>query len=170
MLWRAPGLQSASGPGLAFIVFAEAALHMPGAPVWAALFFGMLFTLGLSSMFGNMESIVTPLLDMGMLPRGVPKEAFTGKGSGPAEPALHLQWSTLLSSHSGAGGKRQDADCLPLSPGLICLVCLLASTCFTLQSGSYWLEIFDSYVASLNLIVFAFFEVVGVVYIYGLWR
>ncbi|XP_040833251.1 inactive sodium-dependent neutral amino acid transporter B(0)AT3 [Ochotona curzoniae] len=123
--------KSASGPGLAFIVFAEAALHMPGAPVWAALFFGMLFTLGLSSMFGNMESIVTPLLDMGMLPRGVPKEAFTG---------------------------------------LICLVCLLASTCFTLQSGSYWLEIFDSYVASLNLIVFAFFEVVGVVYIYGLWR
>ena len=38
-------LQSASGPGLAFIVFTEAVLHMPGASVWSVLFFGMLFTL-----------------------------------------------------------------------------------------------------------------------------
>lgn len=72
-------LQSASGPGLAFIVFTEAVLHMPAASVWSVLFFGMLFTLGLSSMFGNMESVITPLFDMGILPRGIPKEAMTGK-------------------------------------------------------------------------------------------
>lgn len=72
-------LQSASGTGLAFIVFTEAILHMPGAPVWAVLFFMTLFTLGLSSMFGNMEGIITPLLDMGVLPRWVPKEAMTGE-------------------------------------------------------------------------------------------
>ncbi|XP_066099404.1 inactive sodium-dependent neutral amino acid transporter B(0)AT3 isoform X2 [Saccopteryx bilineata] len=123
--------KSASGTGLAFIIFAEAILHMPGAPVWAVLFFVMLFTLGLSSMFGYMESIITPLLDMKVLPKWVPKEVLTGA---------------------------------------VCLVCFLLSTCFTLQSGSYWLEVFDNHVASLNLIIFAFFEVAGVIYVYGLER
>lgn len=78
-------MQSASGTGLAFIVFAEAVLHMPGAPVWAVLFFGMLFSLGLSSMFGNMESILTPLFDQWVRPRRVPKEVLTGEW--PAGPA-----------------------------------------------------------------------------------
>ncbi|XP_023562751.1 sodium-dependent neutral amino acid transporter B(0)AT3 isoform X4 [Octodon degus] len=123
--------QGTSGPGLAFIVFTEAVLHMPGAPVWAVLFFGMLFSLGLSSMFGNMESVITPLLDMGIFPQWVPKEVITG---------------------------------------LACLVCFLSATCFTLQSGSYWLEVFDNFAASLNLVIFAFLEVVGVVYVYGMKR
>uniref|UniRef100_G1U649 Solute carrier family 6 member 18 n=1 Tax=Oryctolagus cuniculus TaxID=9986 RepID=G1U649_RABIT len=35
------------------------------------------------------------------------------------------------------------------------------TTCFMLQSRSYWLEIFNSYAASFNLIVLTFFEVVG---------
>ncbi|XP_035876189.1 inactive sodium-dependent neutral amino acid transporter B(0)AT3 isoform X2 [Phyllostomus discolor] len=121
--------KSASGTGLAFIVFTEAILHMPGAPVWAVLFFITLFTLGLSSMFGNMEGIITPILDTGVMPRWVPKEAITGA---------------------------------------VCLVCFLSSSCFTLQSGNYWLEIFDNYAASLNLIMFAFMEVVGVIYVYGM--
>ncbi|XP_011385917.1 sodium-dependent neutral amino acid transporter B(0)AT3-like, partial [Pteropus vampyrus] len=123
--------KSASGPGLAFIAFAEAVLHMPGAPAWAVLFFAMLFSLGLSSMFGNMESIIAPLLDMGVLPRSVPKEVLTGA---------------------------------------VCLVCFSLATCFSLQSGSYWLEVFDNYLAALNLILFAFFEVVSVAYVYGLER
>ncbi|XP_003462143.1 inactive sodium-dependent neutral amino acid transporter B(0)AT3 isoform X1 [Cavia porcellus] len=123
--------QGTSGPGLAFIVFTEAVLHMPGAPVWAVLFFGMLFSLGLSSMFGNMEGVITPLLDMGVLPRWVPKEVLTG---------------------------------------LACLVCFLSATCFTLQSGSYWLEVFDNFAASLNLVTFALLEVVGVTYVYGMER
>ncbi|XP_006762520.1 PREDICTED: sodium-dependent neutral amino acid transporter B(0)AT3 isoform X1 [Myotis davidii] len=123
--------KSASGTGLAFIVFTEAILHMPGAPAWAVLFFAMLFTLGLSSMFGNIEGVITPLLDMGVLPRWVPKEILTGT---------------------------------------VCLLCFLVATCFTLQSGNYWLEVFDKYAASLNLIIFAFFEVIGVVYVYGMER
>ncbi|XP_032717725.1 inactive sodium-dependent neutral amino acid transporter B(0)AT3 [Lontra canadensis] len=121
--------KSASGTGLAFVVFTEAVLHMPGAPGWAVLFFGMLFTLGLSSMFGNMESIITPLLDMGVVRRSVPKEVLTG---------------------------------------LVCLLCFLSATGFALQSGSYWLRVFDNYAAPLNLIIFAFFEVVGVAYVYGM--
>uniref|UniRef100_A0A8C7C4M8 Solute carrier family 6 member 18 n=1 Tax=Neovison vison TaxID=452646 RepID=A0A8C7C4M8_NEOVI len=123
--------KSASGTGLAFVVFTEAVLHMPGAPGWAVLFFGMLFTLGLSSMFGNLEGIITPLLDLGVLRRSVPKEVLTG---------------------------------------LVCLLCFLSATCFALQSGSYWLQVFDSYAAPLNLIIFAFFEVVGIAYVYGMPR
>lgn len=49
-------------------------------------------------------------------------------------------------------------------------MCFLSATCFTLQSGNYWLEVFDNYVAPLNLMVFAFFEVVGVAYVYGMQR
>lgn len=54
--------------------------------------------------------------------------------------------------------------------GVICLVSFLSAICFTLQSGSYWLEIFDSFAASLNLIIFAFMEVVGVIHVYGMKR
>uniref|UniRef100_A0A8C6HGF0 Transporter n=1 Tax=Mus spicilegus TaxID=10103 RepID=A0A8C6HGF0_MUSSI len=58
----------------------------------------------------------------------------------------------------------------PVLPGVICFACFLSAICFTLQSGSYWLEIFDSFAASLNLIIFAFMEVVGVIHIYGMKR
>lgn len=70
--------QSASGTGLAFIVFTEAVIKMPGSQVWAVLFFIMLFSLGLSSMFGNLEGVLTPLLDLNMVPKWMPKEVFTG--------------------------------------------------------------------------------------------
>uniref|UniRef100_A0AAR2LRK9 Transporter n=1 Tax=Pygocentrus nattereri TaxID=42514 RepID=A0AAR2LRK9_PYGNA len=69
---------TASGTGLAFIVFTEAVIKMPGSQVWAVLFFIMLFSLGLSSMFGNMEGVLTPLLDLHLVPKCIPKEIFTG--------------------------------------------------------------------------------------------
>lgn len=71
--------QSASGTGLAFIVFTEAVKEMPGSQVWAVLFFIMLFSLGLSSMFGNLEGILSPLRDLHMVPSWIPKELFTGR-------------------------------------------------------------------------------------------
>uniref|UniRef100_A0A8C7F4B9 Transporter n=1 Tax=Oncorhynchus kisutch TaxID=8019 RepID=A0A8C7F4B9_ONCKI len=71
--------QSASGTGLAFIVFTEAVISMPGSQVWAVLFFIMLFSLGLSSMFGNLEGILTPLHDLKLVPKWMPNELFTGE-------------------------------------------------------------------------------------------
>ena len=70
-------VQGVEGTGLAFIVFTEAITKMPVSPLWSVLFFIMLFCLGLSSMFGNMEGVITPLLDMGILPKGIPKEVPT---------------------------------------------------------------------------------------------
>lgn len=37
------------GPGLVFVVYPEGLATMPGAPIWAVLFFFMMTTLGFSS-------------------------------------------------------------------------------------------------------------------------
>ncbi|KAJ8397300.1 hypothetical protein AAFF_G00441340 [Aldrovandia affinis] len=70
--------EGVEGTGLAFIVFTEAITKMPVSPLWAILFFIMLFCLGLSTMFGNIEGVVVPLQDLDILPKKWPKEAFTG--------------------------------------------------------------------------------------------
>lgn len=83
--------QGAEGTGLAFIVFTEAITKMPVSPLWSILFFIMLFCLGLSSMFGNMEGVLVPLQDLKIIPSRVPKELVTGKcffrDQWPAHPA-----------------------------------------------------------------------------------
>ncbi|XP_020652805.3 sodium-dependent neutral amino acid transporter B(0)AT3 isoform X1 [Pogona vitticeps] len=123
--------QSATGTGLAFIVFTEVVIKMPGSQAWAVLFFIMLFNLGLSSMFGLIQSILTPCTEFEIVSKYLPKEATCG---------------------------------------IICLVSLLLGLCFTLRSGSYWLEVFDAYVGSVPLLFIAFFEVMGVIFVYGMKR
>lgn len=54
--------------------------------------------------------------------------------------------------------------------GLICLTSFNVALIFTLSSGNYWLEIFNSYVGSVPLLIIAFFEIISVVYIYGMNR
>uniref|UniRef100_A0A671SIB3 Transporter n=1 Tax=Sinocyclocheilus anshuiensis TaxID=1608454 RepID=A0A671SIB3_9TELE len=46
--------------GLAFIAFTEAMALFPASPFWSTLFFLMLLNLGLSTMFGTMQGILTP--------------------------------------------------------------------------------------------------------------
>lgn len=123
--------KSASGTGLAFIVFTEAVIEMPGSQVWAVLFFIMLFSLGLSSMFGNLEGVLTPIHDLKMLPKWIPDELVTG---------------------------------------MSCIICFLMALLFTLGSGNYWLELFNAYVGSVPLLIVAFFELVGVIYVRGMKR
>uniref|UniRef100_A0A3Q3JY70 Transporter n=1 Tax=Monopterus albus TaxID=43700 RepID=A0A3Q3JY70_MONAL len=121
--------QSASGTGLAFIVFTEAVIDMPGSQIWAILFFIMLFSLGLSSMFGNIEGVLTPINDLKLVPKWIPHELLTA---------------------------------------IICLVSFLTALIFTLGSGNYWVEVFNSYVGSVPLLIIAFFEIIGVIYIRGM--
>ncbi|XP_035288524.1 sodium- and chloride-dependent GABA transporter ine [Anguilla anguilla] len=51
------------GPGLVFVVYPQALVTMPVAPLWAVLFFFMLLCLGLDSQFAMVEVMVTSLLD-----------------------------------------------------------------------------------------------------------
>uniref|UniRef100_A0A3B4G6T4 Solute carrier family 6 member 18 n=1 Tax=Pundamilia nyererei TaxID=303518 RepID=A0A3B4G6T4_9CICH len=125
--------KSASGTGLAFILFTEAVIEMSASQVWV-LFFVMLFCLGLSSMFGNLEGVLTPLLD------------------------LHIFIVTCL----------MMSDIL--LTGLICLISFAVALIFTLGSGNYWLEIFNSYVGSVPLLNIAFFEIIAVAFIFGINR
>ena len=60
---------------MAFIVFTDVIINMPGSPVWSVLFFLMLLTLGLGSMFGTIEGVCTPLFDAGLK---LPKPLLTG--------------------------------------------------------------------------------------------
>ncbi|XP_059205544.1 sodium-dependent neutral amino acid transporter B(0)AT1-like [Centropristis striata] len=121
--------QAVSGTGLAFIVFSEAVIEMPGSQIWAILFFVMLFSLGLSSMFGNIEGVLMPIRDLKLLPTWIPSEVVTA---------------------------------------IICLVSFSTALIFTLGSGNYWFEIFNSYVGSVPLLIVALLEIVGVVYVRGM--
>ena len=51
------------GPGLAFIVYPEVVSTIPGSQFWAVLFFLMLITLALGSIFGAFETVMTALSD-----------------------------------------------------------------------------------------------------------
>ncbi|KAL3112743.1 hypothetical protein niasHT_019717 [Heterodera trifolii] len=64
--------QAAEGTGLAFVVFTEAILQFPFPPLWAVLFFMMLLMLGLGSMFGMLEGVITSLNDAKMIPLSKP--------------------------------------------------------------------------------------------------
>ena len=54
---------AASGPKLAFIVFPQVLSLIPGAPIFAALFFLMLITLGIDSAFSLVEAVTTVISD-----------------------------------------------------------------------------------------------------------
>nr|XP_034981990.1 sodium-dependent neutral amino acid transporter B(0)AT3-like [Zootoca vivipara] len=123
--------QSVSGTGLSFIVFTEIMLKMPGSNTWGIMYFLMLFSLGISSMFGLVQSILTPLTESRIVSRYICKEAVCG---------------------------------------LLCLTAFLLGLLFALRSGSYWLEMFDSYAGTLPLLIIIFFEVVGISFIYGMKR
>uniref|UniRef100_A0A8C2C352 Transporter n=1 Tax=Cyprinus carpio TaxID=7962 RepID=A0A8C2C352_CYPCA len=122
---------SSKGTGLAFIVFTEAITKMPLSPLWSVLFFVMLFCLGLSSMFGNIEGVLVPLQDLKVFPKSWPKEVISG---------------------------------------VTCLVCCLVGLIFVQGSGNYWLALFDSFAGSIPLLIIAFSEMIGVVYVYGIDR
>ncbi|XP_072516296.1 sodium- and chloride-dependent GABA transporter ine [Salminus brasiliensis] len=51
------------GPGLVFVVYPQAFVTMPVAPMWAVFFFFMLLCLGLDSQFAMVEVMVTSLMD-----------------------------------------------------------------------------------------------------------
>ncbi|XP_074542794.1 sodium-dependent neutral amino acid transporter B(0)AT1-like [Halichoeres trimaculatus] len=123
--------EGVEGTGLAFIVFTEAITKMPGSPAWSVLFFIMLFCLGISSLFGNIEGVVVPLRDLNILPQKWPQEVVTG---------------------------------------ITCAVAFVISLLFAQRSGFYWVTLFDNFAGSVPLLTIGLFEMIAVVYIYGIDR
>ncbi|XP_031709836.1 sodium-dependent neutral amino acid transporter B(0)AT1-like [Anarrhichthys ocellatus] len=123
--------EGVEGAGLAFIVFTEAIIKMPGSPVWSVLFFVMLLCLGLSTLFGNIEGVVVPLRDLNVFPKKWPYELLTG---------------------------------------ITCAVAFIICLLFTQHSGMYWVTLFDNFAGSVPLLTIGLFEMIAVVYIYGIDR
>lgn len=69
---------AAEGTGLAFIVFTQAIVELPGAPFWSVLFFTMLLSLGLGSQIGILEGMLCTLFDIDIMKR-LRKEYVTGR-------------------------------------------------------------------------------------------
>ncbi|XP_050504670.1 sodium- and chloride-dependent transporter XTRP3 isoform X1 [Diabrotica virgifera virgifera] len=60
---------AAEGTGLAFIVFTQAIVELPGAPFWAIIFFMMLLALGIGSQIGMMEGMLCTVFDIEIFKR-----------------------------------------------------------------------------------------------------
>ncbi|XP_014270425.1 sodium-dependent neutral amino acid transporter B(0)AT3 isoform X1 [Halyomorpha halys] len=69
--------QAAEGTGLAFIVFTQAIVELPGAPFWAVIFFMMLLSLGIGSQIGILEGMLSCIFDIDFFKR-IRKPYLTG--------------------------------------------------------------------------------------------
>lgn len=69
--------EAAEGTGLAFIVFTQAIVELPGAPFWAVIFFMMLLSLGLGSQIGILEGMLCTIFDIEIFKR-IKKQYVTG--------------------------------------------------------------------------------------------
>ncbi|XP_015521293.2 sodium- and chloride-dependent transporter XTRP3 isoform X1 [Neodiprion lecontei] len=67
---------AAEGTGLAFIVFTQAIVELPGAPFWSCIFFLMLLALGLGSQIGILEGMLCVIFDIDLFKR-VKKQYIT---------------------------------------------------------------------------------------------
>ncbi|XP_043267351.1 sodium- and chloride-dependent transporter XTRP3 isoform X2 [Venturia canescens] len=68
---------AAEGTGLAFIVFTQAIVELPGAPFWSCIFFLMLLALGIGSQIGILEGMLCVIFDIDLFKR-VKKQYITG--------------------------------------------------------------------------------------------
>lgn len=69
--------QAAEGTGLAFIVFTQAIVELPGAPFWSVIFFMMLLSLGIGSQIGILEGMLCTIFDIEIFKR-IKKQYLTG--------------------------------------------------------------------------------------------
>ncbi|KAA0716896.1 Sodium- and chloride-dependent GABA transporter ine [Triplophysa tibetana] len=122
------------GPGLVFVVYPQAFVTMPVAPLWAVLFFFMLLCLGLDSQFAMVEVMVTSVLD---------------SYSKPVLKYLRRKEFLVL---------------------VVCSAAFLMGIPHVMQVGIYVFQLMDHYTAIVSIMFLAFFEIIGVCWLYGVKR
>jgi len=110
---------------------------MPVAPLWSCLFFFMMFTIGMGSMLSQLETVIAALLDELPLFRTT-KKVFNRNIS------MNIVFRTS-----------------------ICAFGFLLGIPQVTRGGFYLLNIMDSFVGGINLLIIGFVEIVTINYIYG---
>lgn len=144
--------EAAEGTGLAFIIFTQAIVELPGSTLWAILFFTMLLALGLGSQIGMLEGMLCTIFDIDIFKR-VRKPILTGFVCGFCflVGLIFCTGMFIKSFHF-----------------VLSLVYVIAFTkYFKTGAGEYWLKMFDSFAGTLGLVVVAFMEMIAVIYVYG---
>ncbi|XP_049458261.1 sodium-dependent neutral amino acid transporter B(0)AT1-like [Epinephelus fuscoguttatus] len=89
---------------------------------------------------------------------------------------LCLGLSTLFGNIEGVVVPLKDLGVFPKKwphealTGVTCVVAFVITLLFSLQSGFYWVTLFDNFAGSVPLLTIGFFEMIAVVYIYGIDR
>ncbi|KAE8282199.1 Sodium-dependent neutral amino acid transporter B(0)AT1 [Larimichthys crocea] len=109
-------------------------------------------------------------------------EAITKMPGSPAWSILFfimlccLGISTLFGNIEGVVVPLKDLNILPRKwpqeavTGVTCLVGFIISLLFAQRSGIYWVTLFDNFAGSVPLLTIGLFEMIAVVYIYGIDR
>ena len=66
-----------SGPGLTFVVYPEGLAQMPGAQFWCVLFFVTMFIVGMGTLLGMFEAVLTAIEDEFPICRQVSRPPIT---------------------------------------------------------------------------------------------
>jgi solute carrier family 6 amino acid transporter-like protein 5/7/9/14 len=131
---------TAAGPGLTFITYPQSVLLFPAAPLWSALFFLMLITLALSTMFPTVEIIATSLID-----QYAKVETYSLHAHNRTQLRPYKFWVTMAT----------------------CIVLFLLGLPLTTNSGMYVLQLMDSYGVSYPLLTLGLIEIVILSWRYG---
>lgn len=155
--------EAAEGTGLAFIVFTQAIVSLPGAPFWAVLFFTMLLSLGLGSQIGLLEGMLCTLFDIDIFKR-LRKQYVTGMY---AFATLRLLVSPVLVFSKNENLLNCIFFLINKHIATVCICCFFIGLIFCTGAGEYWLKMFDSFAGTIGLVVIALMEMIAVIYIYG---
>ncbi|KAK2164943.1 hypothetical protein LSH36_57g04062 [Paralvinella palmiformis] len=130
------------GPGLVFVVYPAAVARMPISPLWAVLFFLMLFTIGLDS------------------------QAMTNEKCATREAAVHFGMFETMTSAFVDEFPRLLSKRKLLLTGLLCFAEFLLGIPCVMQGGIYYLQIMDWYSSTFSLMILSLTELMVIAWIY----
>ncbi|WAQ99613.1 SC6A5-like protein [Mya arenaria] len=178
------------GPGLTFVAYPEAVSMLPISPLWAVLFFLMLFIIGLDSQVTiAATSAPTPLTSsLGLTNKHVEEKYKTGRAPGRAcvktsgSPQMFRHHhddhystrpfgmfetclSAIIDEYPNVLRKRRV-----MVAAIACFAEFLLGLPLITEGGIYILQVIDWYCASFSLMLISLCEVIAIAWVYGVDR